>query len=106
MLVISTISICLLATAYGMWRHSGGQQVLKGAHGEMLRLGIQIICGDCCGDSDRAVKTYLDQIGRCGHCGGRAYVLASVCAGNKMMRLHQSAGKQLAMGTPNRLCLK
>lgn len=93
MLVISTISICLLATAYGLWRHSEGQQVLKGAHGEMLRLGIQIICGDCCGDSDRAVKTYLDQIGRCGHCGGRAYVLASVCAHHKMMERRPECGE-------------
>lgn len=80
MLVISTLSILLLATAYHMWRQSGEHPGLIGPRGEMLRLGIQIICGDCCGDSNWPVKTYLDQFGRCVQCGGRAYVLASVCA--------------------------
>ena len=93
MLVISTISICLLATAYGMWSHSEGQRGLKGSHGEMLRLGIQIICGDCCGDSDQPVKTYLDQLGRCAQCGGRAYALASVCALYKMMGRRPECGE-------------
>lgn len=80
MLVISALSILLLAAVYDMWRRSEEQPSLRGSHGEMLRLGVQIICGDCCGDSDRPVKTYLDRLGRCGQCGGRAYVLASVCA--------------------------
>jgi hypothetical protein len=80
MLVISTLSILLLATAYYLWRHSGEQPEIRGPRGEILRLGIQIICGDCCGDSHWPVKTYLDQFGRCVQCGGRAYVLASVCA--------------------------
>jgi hypothetical protein len=85
MLVISAVSILVLGTAYRMWRHSEEPLGLHGRRGEMLRLGIQIICGDCCGDSDRPVKTYLDQLGRCGHCGGRAYVLASVCARHNKM---------------------
>jgi hypothetical protein len=93
MLVISTVSILLLATAYCMWSHSEEQRGLKGGRGEMLRLGIQIICGDCCGDSDRPVKTYLDQLGRCGQCGGRAYVLASVCARHRMMGRHPERGE-------------
>ena len=94
MFVIRSLSILLLATAYRMWSHFDDPQELQGRRGEMLRLGIQIICGDCCGDSDRPVKTYLDQLGKCGQCGGRAYVLASVCARHKMM------GHPLEWGEP------
>ena len=93
MLVITTVSILVLATAYHMWSNSEEQRGLKGPHGEMLRLGVQIICGDCCGDSDRPVKTYLDQLGRCGQCGGRAYVLASVYAHNKMLERRPEGGE-------------
>ena len=93
MLVISTVSILLLAAAYLVSRRSQDQRGLNGLHGEMLRLGIQIICGDCCGDSDRPVKTYLDQLGRCGQCGGRAYVLASVCARHRMMGRPRECGE-------------
>lgn len=94
MLVISAVSILVLATGYRIWRHSEEPPRLQGRRGEILRLGIQIICGDCCGDSDRPVKTYLDQLGRCGQCGGRAYVLASVCARHKVM------GHPLEWGEP------
>jgi len=87
MLVISTLAILFVAAAYHMWRHSGEQPELRGSHGEILRLGVQIICGDCCGDSDRPVKTYLDQFGRCGQCGGRSYVLASAYARHGIMGL-------------------
>jgi hypothetical protein len=42
-----------------------------------VRIGIQIICGDCSGDADRPIKTYLDLHGNCARCGGRSYLLAS-----------------------------
>jgi hypothetical protein len=42
-----------------------------------VRIGIQIICGDCSGDADRPIKTYLDLHGNCARCGGRSYMLAS-----------------------------
>ena len=93
MLVISTISILLLATAYLLSRCAPDQSALSRPHSEMLRLGVQIICGDCCGDSDRPVKTYLDQFGRCGQCGGRSYVLASVYARQRMMGIPSELGE-------------
>lgn len=46
----------------------------------LMTVGIQIICGNCSGDGERPVKTYLDQYGNCAHCGGRSYVLASSVA--------------------------
>ena len=39
--------------------------------------GIQIICGNCCGNDERPVKTYLGMQGNCERCGGDSYVLAS-----------------------------
>jgi len=43
----------------------------------MQTIGVQIICGDCSGDGDRPLKTYLGTDGLCGQCGGRSYILAS-----------------------------
>lgn len=98
MLVIATVSILLLATACLLSRRFQDQRTLSRPPREMLRLGVQIICGDCCGDSDSPVKTYLDQFGRCGQCGGHSYVLASVYACIRMMdrtppRETRSAGR-------------
>ncbi len=44
---------------------------------ELLSIGVQIICGDCCGDAQIPIKTYVDRCGNCAQCGGRSYVLAS-----------------------------
>jgi hypothetical protein len=85
MLVITTVSILLLASACFLSRRFQDQRTLSRPPIEMLKLGVQIICGDCCGDSDRPVKTYLDQFGRCGQCGGHSYVLASVYACTRML---------------------
>ena len=38
---------------------------------------IQIICGNCSGDGDIPVKTFMDVHGACERCGGRSYLLAS-----------------------------
>ena len=85
MLVVSAASLLLLVAAYLLSRRSEDQTSLREPHAKMLRLGIQIICGDCGGESERPVKTYLDQFGRCVQCGGRAYVLATAYARHKMM---------------------
>ncbi|HSB08348.1 MAG TPA: hypothetical protein VLM38_02470 [Blastocatellia bacterium] len=49
----------------------------------LLAMGVQIICGDCSGQEDLPVKTYLDRLGNCSLCGGRSYVLASIAAMNR-----------------------
>ena len=72
----------LLMLAFGVvytWSRGGfhGQQCLSEPHDGIVRIGIQIICGDCSGDADRPVKTYLDLHGNCARCGGRSYILAS-----------------------------
>jgi hypothetical protein len=40
-------------------------------------MGVQIICGNCSGDLETPIKTYLDRVGRCESCGGRSFILAS-----------------------------
>lgn len=42
---------------------------------------IQIVCGDCGGDSTFPVKTLLTSIGTCSRCAGRNYVLAAKISG-------------------------
>ena len=42
-----------------------------------LMIGVQIICGDCSGDAESPMKTYLDRTGNCAQCGGRSFMLAS-----------------------------
>ena len=83
MLVISTISILLFA-AGAVFRRLQEQASHSNPDRKILRLGVQIICGDCCGDADRPVKTYIDQFGRCVQCGGSSYVLASMYATQMM----------------------
>lgn len=43
-------------------------------------MGVQIICGDCAGESLIPQKTYLNRHGLCEHCGGHSYLLASAIA--------------------------
>ena len=38
---------------------------------------VQIICGDCSGEGVSPKKTFMDRFGKCDHCGGASYVLAS-----------------------------
>ena len=47
-----------------------------------MKVGVQIICGDCSGDEARPVRTCLDIYSRCDQCGGSSYVLASAIAIN------------------------
>jgi hypothetical protein len=79
MLVI-TIGVSVLAfpVAYGLLKFATvKQQKLSEQRGDVMRLGVQIICGDCSGDGERPVKTYLDRSGNCAQCGGRSFMLAS-----------------------------
>jgi hypothetical protein len=78
MLGIAALLMLALAVVYTHSRgRFHGQQCLSEPHDGIVRIGIQIICGDCSGDADRPIKTYLDLHGNCARCGGRSYMLAS-----------------------------
>lgn len=51
-------------------------------HGALLMVGVQIICGNCSGEGESPVRTYMDRYGNCAECGGHSYLLASSLALN------------------------
>lgn len=56
---------------------NGGREYLAHPRARLPLIGVQIICGDCSGDGVQPIKTYMDQGGMCGNCGGKSYMLAS-----------------------------
>jgi len=50
--------------------------------GALLMVGVQIICGNCSGEGESPVRTYMDRYGNCAQCGGHSYLLASSLALN------------------------
>lgn len=76
MLVITTLLILAFAVKYTLSRAHNQRQLSEPRAG-IVTIGIQIICGDCSGDTERPVKTYLDRHGNCAQCGGHSYMLAS-----------------------------
>lgn len=63
----------------------------------LMTMGIQIICGNCSGEGDRPIKTYLDRSGNCAQCGGSSYLLASAVGVNiAMLRAGRLRDAQVA----------
>ena len=77
MLEIIAASTCAVALTIIMKTHKSDSSQLTESRATMQTIGVQIICGDCSGDDDRPLKTYLGRDGLCGQCGGRSYILAS-----------------------------
>ena len=71
-------SIIAFGLAYGLSKLAKVDEgKLIEPHNDVLTVGVQIICGNCCGESESPRKTYLDRSGNCVQCGGRSYILAS-----------------------------
>jgi hypothetical protein len=51
----------------------------------LLTMGVQIICGDCSGEGEHPIKTYINRHGSCCQCGGKSYLLASAVAMNSLI---------------------
>lgn len=51
----------------------------------LLTIGVQIICGDCSGEDEHPIKTYINRYGSCSQCGGNSYLLASAVALNSLL---------------------
>jgi hypothetical protein len=78
MLLVVITAISAMALTYLMNRtHKADSSKLSEPRHGLLAVGVQIICGNCSGDGDRAVKTYLSRAGNCAQCGGTSYILAS-----------------------------
>ena len=81
------VFILILATIFfGIWisiRRKNMNQLVT-ARVPLPSLGIQIICGDCAGDTEQPRKTFLDSFGRCSRCGGESYMLVANMRTNSM----------------------
>lgn len=79
MLIIIAVTVIALAVTYLVTTksHQPDSAQLSEPRTSLLTVGVQIICGDCCGDDERPRKTYLDRFGNCMDCGGHSYILAS-----------------------------
>ena len=77
MLEIIAASTCAVALTIIVKSHKSDSSQLTESRATMQTIGVQIICGDCSGDDDRPLKTYLGRDGLCGQCGGRSFILAS-----------------------------
>ena len=92
MLIITIVSAFALSLTYFLTKsHGSDSSQLIGARSELVTTGIQIICGDCSGEDDMPVKTYLDMLGNCSQCGGHSYILAS----NRFIYTQQLVSKRL-----------
>jgi DnaJ-class molecular chaperone len=81
--IIAAITVAVTLTCIVLMR---GRQADPGQLSEprtaLLTVGVQIICGNCSGEGEHAIRTYLDRRGNCSQCGGRSYLLASWVAAN------------------------
>jgi hypothetical protein len=84
-IMVATAFALGLASAFLMTFRTTDPAQLQQSHTELLRVGVQIICGNCSGDDDHPVKTYMDRSGGCSRCGGNSYLLASAVAANSVV---------------------
>ena len=78
MVIIILTSGLIMALVYFLSsKTAADSSALSEPRPPIVTIGIQIICGDCAGEKDPPVKTYLDRSGNCSQCGGQSYILAA-----------------------------
>src|SRR5215467_9042517 len=104
-MIISVVAITLAIglTILLLRRESEDVSQLKGARTPLIKVGVQIICGDCSGDSEKPKRTCLDLFGRCEDCGGTSYVLASSLAISAAQFQQQSQTLPAGLATGGRI---
>lgn len=84
-IMVATAFALGLVCAFLMTLRTADPAQLQHSRPELLKVGVQIICGNCSGDGDHPVKTYMDRSGSCALCGGNSYLLASAVAANSIV---------------------
>lgn len=77
MLYVFLMLVATAALYYATRRHKERSEQLAEPRHVFARIGVQIICGDCSGESDPPIKTHMDRSGHCELCGGVSFILAS-----------------------------
>jgi len=81
--IIAATAVALALTWIVTFRARGSNSSqLNGTRGALLTVGVQIVCGNCSGDGEAPIRTYLDRYGNCVQCGSHSYLLASSLALN------------------------
>lgn len=82
---VATVIALSLACVVLMKSRSADSAHLEQARPGLLTIGVQILCGDCSGEDEHPIKTYMNRYGSCSQCGGASYLLASVVAANSVL---------------------
>jgi len=77
LIIIAATVIALAFSLYVIKSQKTDPTQLREPRGSLMTVGVQIICGDCSGEDERPLKTYLDRFGNCAQCGGHSYELAA-----------------------------
>lgn len=83
--IVATMIALSLACVVLMKSRVTDSAQLEQPRSALLTIGVQIICGDCCGEDEHPIKTYMNRYGSCSHCGGNSYLLASAVAINSLL---------------------
>ena len=81
-IMMATMIALGLASVVLMKSRSSDPAQLDQPRPGLMTIGIQIICGNCSGEGERPIKTYLDRSGNCAQCGGSSYLLAAAVGVN------------------------
>lgn len=84
-IIVATVIALSLACVVLMKSRVTDSAQLDQPRPALLTIGVQIICGDCSGEDEHAIKTYMNRYGSCGQCGGKSYLLASAVAINSLL---------------------
>ncbi len=91
------LSLCaLMAAGFFIWKkYIGKSAQLLTSRSYLQTLGVQIVCGDCAGESKLPMRTFLDVHGNCSQCAGTSYVPASTLGVHMLLaRQTQMYGNQ------------
>jgi hypothetical protein len=84
-IIVATLIALSLACVVLIKSRAADSAQLDQPRPALLTIGVQIICGDCSGEGEQAVKTYMNRYGSCSQCGGNSYLLASAVAMNSLL---------------------
>lgn len=87
-IIVATVIALSLACVVVMKSRVTDSAQLDQPRPALLTIGVQIICGDCSGEDEHPIKTYMNRYGSCSQCGGKSYLLASAVAINSLLARH------------------
>jgi hypothetical protein len=93
-ITVATTLVALLLVCLMVKNQRDDSLQLTEPRAQVATVGIQIICGNCSGEDEIPIRTFLDRFGNCAQCGSSHYILASNVYANKLrsLRLVEAEG--------------